>query len=85
MIISLGEKNLVDPILEVIHQDRIGVSGQDSLTIIRGVVQSFVDVEKLKKYNNLDVSIISFTLFSLKIYFLFHLMFEIKMSTSHTV
>ena len=71
MIIPFYKKNLSAQILEVILHDRIGPYGEAYIYTIIGVIQSFVHVQAHKKYNKLQVSIISFTLFSLKIFF-FH-------------
>ena len=70
--IILKKLNLLDPILEGIHQDRIGASVEDSLTILREVIKSFVGAEIYKKpCLQWDVSIISFTLIKIYIYFSF--------------
>ena len=69
MIKHFGKK-LVTEILESIHLDRIGVSEQYSSAIIRGAVESFVEMEINKKPCTLKVSIISITFFTFFFFFI---------------
>lgn len=55
MIEPLRE-NLVNHLLEGIHQDRIGNPAHHLTDVIRGVIMSFVSVEEYRKSQNPEVS-----------------------------
>lgn len=54
------QASLVSAILECINQDRLGNGHRVNSEIVRGVIESFVAVNKFKKRNNIEVIIINF-------------------------
>lgn len=61
--LEIWKRNMIEPLrdtlvkllLEGIHQDRQGIARTTSLPIIRGVIQSFVDVQQYKKKDKMEV------------------------------
>lgn len=52
------QASLVSAVLECINQDRIGNGHLVNAEIVRGVIESFVTVNKFKKRDNIEVSAI---------------------------
>jgi hypothetical protein len=50
------KENLVNLLLEGIHQDRLGEATVNVTNVIRGVIDSFVSVEEYKRKGKLEVS-----------------------------
>lgn len=61
--LEIWKRNMIEPLrdtlvkllLEGIYQDRQGVAHTAALPIIRGVIQSFVDVQQYKKKDKMEV------------------------------
>jgi hypothetical protein len=50
------KENLVNLLLEGIHQDRLGEASVNVTNVIRGVIDSFVSVEEYRRKGKLEVS-----------------------------
>ena len=68
--------------MEIVHQNRNSAFEKETLLIVGGVAQSFIEMQGQNIYERMTVSIISFILFSLKIYFF---SFNVKNKNVHTV
>lgn len=61
--LEIWKRNMIEPLretlvkllLEGIHQDRQGVAHTAALPVIRGVIQSFVDVQQYKKKDKMEL------------------------------